>query len=256
MANLEKELLEELKRFNQIGYNSKNLNEQNMGGGFGNLGMGSHVDRILGKSELGEQEESEMDVDTEEGSPPPLGQIPPGFDEVEIGDVEGVEGGSLTPPPAPPAVGADPTQTAAPSGDDLVPADGEGEGDTTEVDVTDIVTKQEGLEKTSGETNQKLDTLMNMLTGMEEKLSGMDDLMTQIEDIENKIEKFRPKTQEEKVELRKLDSGPYNQSLVDFWDDSQDKFEAQGKQEYILTPEDVDNFSDTEIKKSFDSSDY
>ena len=89
-----------------------------------------------------------------------------------------------------------------------------------------------------------------------EKLSGMDSLMAQIEDIENKIEKFRPKTQEEKVELRKLDSGPYNQSLVDFWDDSQDKFEAQGKQEYILTPEDVDNFSDTDIKKSFDASDY
>ena len=255
MGNLEKELLEELKRFNQIGYNSKNLNEQNMGG-FGNLGMGSHVDRILGKSELGEQEEPETDVDTEEDSLPPLGQMPPSFDEVEIGDVEGAEGDSLTPPPAPPAAGADPTQTAAPSGDDLVPADGEGEGDTTEVDVTDIVTKQEGLEKTSGETNQKLDTLMDMLTGMEEKLSGMDDLMAQIEDIESQIEKFRPKTQEEKVELRKLDSGPYNQSLVDFWDDSQDKFEAQGKQEYILTPEDVDNFSDTEIKKSFDASDY
>ena len=36
----------------------------------------------------------------------------------------------------------------------------------------------------------------------QEKLSGMDDLMAQIEDIETQIEKFRPKTQEEKIELR------------------------------------------------------
>ena len=39
MGKLEKSLQEELKRFNQIGYNSKNLEEQ-MLGGFQGLGMG------------------------------------------------------------------------------------------------------------------------------------------------------------------------------------------------------------------------
>ena len=246
MDNLEKKLLKELKRFNQIGYNSKNLKEQNLAG-FGNLGMGSHVERIMGKSELGEQEDVETEVDTEEEL-----EMPAGFDEVEVPDdttPPPVGDDSLTPPPAP----IDGTEEAPAAGDELVPADGEVPGEATEVDVTDIVTKQEGLEQTSGETNQKLDTLMDMLSGMEEKLSGMDELMDQINDLETQIEKFRPKTQEEKIELRKLDSGPYNQTLVDFWDDSQDKFEAQGKQEYVLTPEDVDNFSDTDIKKSFDS---
>ena len=46
-----------------------------------------------------------------------------------------------------------------------------------------------------------------------------------------------------------MDSGPYDQTLSDFWDDSQDKFEAQGKEEYILTTDDVSNFSDSEIQK-------
>jgi len=50
MDNLEKKLLKELKRFNQIDYNSKNLEEQNLAG-FGNLGMGSHVERILEETE-------------------------------------------------------------------------------------------------------------------------------------------------------------------------------------------------------------
>ena len=86
---------------------------------------------------------------------------------------------------------------------------------------------------------------------MEEKLSGMDQLMTQIGSLEQKIEEFRPKTEEEKLDNRKLDSGPFNQTVADFWDDSQEKFQTQGKEEYILKPDDVENFSDTEIQKSF-----
>jgi|ETNvirenome_6_85_1030632.scaffolds.fasta_scaffold05734_3 hypothetical protein len=250
MDNLEKELLKELNRFNQIGYNSQNLKEQMIGGvgnGSGFMDKAGESERLkkfeARQVEMSEQEEPEVDpVDTEETP------LPGGFDEFEIGADETTE-------PAADAPLTPPTPEADPSA--LVPADGEeipvADENTTEVDVTDIVTKQEGIEKNSGETNQKLDTLMDMLGNMEDKLSGMDTLMSQIEDIEQKIEKFRPKTSEEKQELRKYDSGPYTQSLENFWDDSQEKFEEQGKQEYILTPEEVDNFSDTEIKKTFET---
>ena len=252
MDNLEKKLIKELARFNQIGYNSQNLKEQLMG----NMGNGSGFVSKVGESErlkkhearqleMSEQEELELDpADTESAE----GQLPGGFDEFELPDetAEPAADAPLT-PPAP----LEPDPTA------LVPADGEelpvGDENTTEVDVTDIVTKQDDIEKNSGETNQKLDTLMNMLGNMEEKLSGMDTLMSQIEDIEQKIEKFRPKTSEEKQELRKYDSGPYTKSLENFWDDSQEKFEEQGKQEYILTPDEINNFSDTEIKKTFET---
>jgi len=48
---LEKSILEELKRFNQINRNIENLNEQNITaigdnvGGVSNLGMGSHLEK-------------------------------------------------------------------------------------------------------------------------------------------------------------------------------------------------------------------
>ena len=79
----------------------------------------------------------------------------------------------------------------------------------------------------------------------------MDQLMAQINNLEEKIETFRPQSEQEKLNSRKMDSGPYDQTLSDFWDDSQDKFETQGKEEYILTTDDVDNFSDSEVQQSF-----
>jgi hypothetical protein len=257
MDNLEKKLLKELTRFNQIGYNSQNLEEQMIGGvdngsGFMNkVGESERLKKFEARQmEMSEQEEVELDSEETEEMPVPeapeaseVPEMPGGFDEFEVGASD-----ATTAP-----VGDAPLTPPAPT--ELVPADGEtpvADEGATEVDVTDIVTKQEDIEKNSGETNQKLDTLMDMLGNMEDKLSGMDTLMSQIEDIEQKIEKFRPKTSEEKQELRKYDSGPYTQSLENFWDDSQEKFEEQGKQEYILTPEEVDNFSDTEIKKTFD----
>ena len=54
-----------------------------------------------------------------------------------------------------------------------------------------------------------------------------------------------------KLDLRKQDSGPFDQSLSDFWNDNQDKYKEQGKEEYVLTPEEIDNYSETEIQKSF-----
>ena len=62
--NIEKELLEELKRFNQIKHNSENLNEQSIApmggiGGVANLGMGSHVERLLNRAKAMEMSEQE-----------------------------------------------------------------------------------------------------------------------------------------------------------------------------------------------------
>ena len=60
---LEKKLLQELSRFKQIKHNTENLSEQ-MIGGYGNLGMGSHVERLLNRAkDLDEQEEEEVEVE-------------------------------------------------------------------------------------------------------------------------------------------------------------------------------------------------
>jgi hypothetical protein len=61
---------------------------------------------------------------------------------------------------------------------------------------------------------------------------------------------MRPKTPQEKLELRSLDSGPFNQKLSDFFTDKQEDFEKTGK-EYVLTTDDVEQYSGNQIKDSF-----
>ena len=51
--------------------------------------------------------------------------------------------------------------------------------------------------------------------------------------------------------LRSLDSYPYTQKLTDFFDDKKDEMEKTGKNEYILTADDVENQQPNEIKKTF-----
>ena len=80
----------------------------------------------------------------------------------------------------------------------------------------------------------------------------MDDMVNKISDLEVKIEKYRPKTPQEKMDLRKYDSGPFNNTLTDFFVDKEEIFDKTGKKEYILTPEDVEDYNESEIKKSFD----
>ena len=75
--------------------------------------------------------------------------------------------------------------------------------------------------------------------------------MDKINSIEQKIEKYREKTPQEKLELRSLDSGPFNQKLTDFFDDKMEDIEKSGKNEYVITSDDVESYSPSEIKNSF-----
>ena len=54
------------------------------------------------------------------------------------------------------------------------------------------------------------------------------------------------------MDLRKYDSGPFNNTLTDFFVDKQEVFDKTGKKEYVLTPEEVENYNEAEIKKSFE----
>ena len=236
MGKLEKSILEEIKRFKQINHNSNNLNEQTVGG-FGNLGMGSHVKRIMGDMYEQEEETEDLEVDDEEITP----EETPDDTDSEVGDEE------ITPEETPDEIESE------------VDIDmGGTESGGKEIDVTDLVKSQEKIEgeitttkTTVDDTNEKLSSLLGKLGDLEAQLQSMDELVKQIDTLDKKIEKFRPKTSEEKMELRKYDSGPFNQTLSDFWDDSQDKFEKTGKTDYILTKSDVENFSDADIKQSF-----
>ena len=79
----------------------------------------------------------------------------------------------------------------------------------------------------------------------------MDQLIDKLNTIETKIEKYREKTPQEKLELRSLDSGPFNQKLTDFFDDKKEDFEKSGKHEYILTSDEIEDINPAELKKTF-----
>lgn len=122
------------------------------------------------------------------------------------------------------------------------------EGGTEELDITDLVNSQKKIET---KQDEYFENLFGYLQNLESKLSEMDNLVTKLNDIESQLEKFRPKTPEEKLSLRTIDSGPFNQKLSDYYDDKKDDWEKSGKHEYILTSDDVQDTSPAEIKKTF-----
>ena len=115
-----------------------------------------------------------------------------------------------------------------------------------------MVNSQKGIEKKQDDYFQQLFGYLNKL---ETKLADMDNLVNKLNSIETKIEKYREKTPQEKLELRSLDSGPFNQKLTDFFDDKKEDFEKAGKHEYVLTSDEIENISPAEIKKTFDKFD-
>lgn len=126
----------------------------------------------------------------------------------------------------------------------------ETESGSEELDITDLVTSQKGMES---KQNEYFDMMFKQLEGLQSKLSEMEGLVSKLNDIEEKIEKYRPKSAQEKLELRSLDSGPFHQKLTDFFDDKQEDMEKTGKNEYVLTSDEVEQIVPSEIKKSFDT---
>jgi len=173
-------------------------------------------------------------------------------------------GGEVPPPPADPAAGgapapdagAAPAPPAAPEGEPIdVAADPdveevgkEGEGETEELDITDLVDTQKTM---ADKQEEYFNNLFSQIQKMEEKLAEMDSLVSKIDSLDAKVEKYRPRTAQEKLQLRSLDSGPFKQNLSDFFKDKEEEMEKTGKNEYVLTQDEVENFSPSDIEQSF-----
>lgn len=166
----------------------------------------------------------------------------------------------MAPPPADAAMAPPPADAAATPPTEPQPVDiandpdvekvGDEKEKTKEIDITDLVTSQKNVEE---KQEEYFDNLFKHLTDLESKLGEMDGIMSKLNDLEMKVEKMRPKSAQEKLELRTIDSGPFNQKLSDFFEDKQDDFEKTGRDEYILTQDDVEDYSNVDIKKSFRS---
>jgi hypothetical protein len=174
------------------------------------------------------------------------------------------EAGAGAPPPpapaeaevAPPAAPTTPEPIDVENDPDVEKIDDEGKSEessdsgsgTEELEITDLVDSQKNIEK---KQDEYFENLFGQLSNLESKLSEMDSIMNKLNALENKIEKYREKTPQEKLELRTLDSYPFNQKLSQFFDDKQEDMEKTGKNDYVLTSDQVTDINTSDIKNSF-----
>lgn len=222
---LEKKLLEEVKRFNAINkYGKKMIMEQDA-------------------PPPPPAEDPAGDVPP----PPPAGGDPLG------GDVP-------PPPPAGDAMGGD----VPPPDDEMgaTPMDDSMGGDTEEIDITDLVNMTKNIKNDLENNKQdnsavinKMDDVFTKLNDLESKLAQMDQVMAKIDQLGATVEANKPKTEVEKLEMRSLDSYPFNEKPQEFFAHKQGEMRASGKNEYVLTKDDVENYPVDQIRSSFNQED-
>lgn len=132
-------------------------------------------------------------------------------------------------------------------------------GDEIELDVTELVKGSEAAKESADAANSKIEQLMNMVNKLETQLTTMSDISSKIDALEKEIEVRNP-TPKEKLEMRSLDSYPYNIKLSDFWAEKSDRYETGAEEkpkEYILKQSDInDDYIESDIKSSFDGDKY
>lgn len=166
-------------------------------------------------------------------------------------------------PAAPPAGDVPPLDAAAPGATppaDLgaaAPAPLPESDSTEELDITDLVDMTKSIKKDLENHTQdnsavigKMDDVFTKLGDLEKKLAEMDQLVAKIDQLGSRVEELKPNTPVEKLEMRSLDSYPFNEKPQEFFNHKQDEMQKSGKNEYILTKDEVENYP-VDIKNTF-----
>jgi hypothetical protein len=202
-------------------------------------------DIILGDEAMMDEAE-EDDVETD---------LPVDASEVPSEDPESAPTDDTEVPPvddAPPVdepVMDEPVPAEEPIMDEPVMDEPAPSSDEVEVDVTSIVKGTEEAKAAAEAANSNAETLLKKLDDLESRISNMDALGSKISELELEFKKRNP-TPVEKQSLISLKGYPFNIPISKYWDDKEETDEKE--KEYVLTQKDVDEFSDEEIKNSFD----
>ncbi len=141
--------------------------------------------------------------------------------------------------------------------------------DVEEIDVTDIVKRADDAKgyaekavTAAEEGKNMIKDLMGKFEALQQSLSKIDTVSTEVSSIKKDLQAQKPK---EKLELRSLDSYPFNVKLTDYWNDvnGKDNYEitdgstpdAQSPDGEVkvwkLDPDEAKDYSGVDIKKSF-----
>ena len=238
MKRNNKLLNEELKKFNLL--TEYSFYEDRDNGADDNLLLGN-----IEEAEGDEEEDVSMDdvLDDEAAGDEDLGP-----DDEDLGGGEGLGDEDL---------GPDDEDMGLDDEDDFG-----GDDETIELDVTELVKGSEETKASVDGANEKITQLMDMVGKLETQLHSMEEISKKIDFLELELEKRAP-TPEEKIEMRSLDSYPYNIKLTDFWATQKGQYDVLGaedkeeeEKEYTLTQDDIESdYSDSDIKSSFDVED-
>lgn len=195
---------------------------------------------------------------TEQALDVPPTDAPP----ADLGALAPPQGAGAPPPPAPsealPPLPPEPASNEpidVANDPDVEKLDDEGESEeggdesgSEELDITELVDSQKNIET---KQEEYFNNLFGQLNDLQSRLGEMDQIMNKLNSLEAKIEKYREKTPQEKLELRTYDSYPFNQKLSDFFDDKSEEMEKTGKNDYVLTADEVKDINVNDIKNSF-----
>jgi hypothetical protein len=165
------------------------------------------------------------------------------------------------PPPTDPGAapaGAPPTDPGAPPTDPGAAAPLPSMDTTEELDITDLVdmvkSVKKGQEDSTGthtEITTKMDDVFTKLNDLESKLGEMNQVIAKIDQLGQQVQQMKPQSPQEKLEMRSLDSYPFNEKPQEFFAHKQGEMQASGKNEYVLTKNDVQDYSNNMIKDTF-----
>jgi hypothetical protein len=139
------------------------------------------------------------------------------------------------------------------------------EEDVEEIDVTSLVKGSDEAKEMARQAAEIGNQNMTYLKSLTDKLSNLESQLSKMDTIASKLGKLEQdiKTPEERLELRSLDSYPFNTKLSDYWEEKASKDDryriSTGKEmedgqerEYVLNSKNVDeDYSEESIKKSF-----
>ncbi len=192
------------------------------------------------------------------------GQIAAPTDDTNVDNVSGdtlnVDGGAI-----PDSTSADTPLEPIQTGDSSV----------VTLNISDVVNKQDEVLQTVQSLFTKIDGILSGQETFKQEVqqsleTAKQELNSKIEEIDSEVKKRNP-TDDEKMWLNSLAAYPYNVKLTDYFvatkdpnirnnptntkntvgDSEPEEKEEKEDEEYIITQNDIDNYSETNMKKSF-----